>query len=201
MALTFSFRFLDDELNHKLVALLKKSHVKHKIDKDGVIYYSPEDEDAVGNDLIPSIRDRAFSPWQIISCPKNWADRYKLHMTRHGVPFVEELIDNQLCFLISRHHRPHSWQMDEEELAKAHPIRKGCDQATVKRLCQILIENRRGKTLGEEILRDLSIGYINYNTYRRLSRWCNPARQEPDARPIAEAISRQLFGRVISRMP
>jgi hypothetical protein len=83
----------------------------------------------------------------------------------------------------------------------AHPIRRKCDLAVVRRLCNILIENGRGKTLAVHLLAELSTGYISEDTYRQLSRWCNPARAEPAAQPIAQAMSKELFGSVISRTP
>src|SRR5436190_17369824 len=113
MNTTYSFRFLDERLNRLLIVLLEKQGIRHSVSKDGVILYSPGDAEIVENELIKSIRDQVFSPWQIISCPKNWTRRYRRYMTIHEVPFVEELIDNQLCFLIPRTYRPHSWKLGE----------------------------------------------------------------------------------------
>ncbi len=45
-----------------------------------------------------------------------------------------------------------------------HQIRSECDLDHVRRLCGTLITQRRGKTLGEEILQDLDSGYINAET-------------------------------------
>ncbi len=112
MNLSRSFKFMDEELNRRLILLLKKSHVKHTIGANGVIHYSPVDEEIVGNELIPPIRRKVFPSWQILSCPKDWADRYKRYMCEHRVPYTEELIDNKLCFLIPRSYRPHSWALD-----------------------------------------------------------------------------------------
>lgn len=120
---TLSFRFADDELNGKLLALLKGARVKHVVvDKNGVMHYSAADEVFVENDLIRSIRDQAFPSWQIISCPKDWTERYKHYMTQHDVPFVEEWIDDQLCFLIPRRYRPHAWKLDDSSVARKHRI-------------------------------------------------------------------------------
>jgi hypothetical protein len=107
----YSFKFMDPSLNRKLLALLKKAQVKHTIGADGVVRYSPCDEELVGNELIPSIRRQVFRSWQILSCPKVWAARYKRYMRDHDVPYTEELIDNQLCFLLPRRYRPHSWTL------------------------------------------------------------------------------------------
>src|SRR5438445_7659988 len=104
---TYSFRFVDDSLNRRLIALMKKRGVRHLVGKDGIIRYKADDEELVENKLLEPIRESVFQPWQIISCPKDWAERYKSYMVHHRVPFVEELINSQLCFLIPRKYRPH----------------------------------------------------------------------------------------------
>jgi hypothetical protein len=108
-----SFRFAEDNLNRLLIALLKQHAIKHSVDEEGVIHYAPEDEEAVENDLIPSIRDRLFDDWQVLSCPKEDAERYQHYMARHDIPFKEERIDGQLCFLLPRKYRPHRWKLEE----------------------------------------------------------------------------------------
>lgn len=108
---TYSFKFVDTKLNDSLVSLLKRHDIKHRVGKNGAIHYSPDDEEIVENELIRQVRDRIFSPWQIISCPSDWAERYKVYMIKRSVPFVEELIDNQLCFLIPRSYHPHAWRI------------------------------------------------------------------------------------------
>ena len=41
MAAKLSFRFVEDDLNRRLIALLKKTEISHSVDKNGVIQYSP----------------------------------------------------------------------------------------------------------------------------------------------------------------
>ncbi len=118
MDTTYSFRFADEELNRRLIGLLQKHDVKHSVGKDRAIHYSSMDTELVENELIASVRDEVFFPWQIISCPKDWTQRYKNYMRKHGIPYVEELIDNQLCFLIPRTFRPHSWKLGKEPSRK-----------------------------------------------------------------------------------
>src|SRR6266478_354633 len=96
MNLAYSFRFVDNKLNDKLISLIAKSGIKHRIDKEGIIHYSPDDEEVIGNEILPAVRNKLFSSWQIISCPRDWAERYKRYMIRRDVSFVEELIANQL---------------------------------------------------------------------------------------------------------
>src|SRR5450755_3434804 len=131
MPKTYTFKFLDEKLNRKLIALVKKSPVKHSIGNDGVLHYSSADEEVVGNGLISSIREAVFPSWQILSCPEDWIERYKRYMNQHDVPFAEELIDNQLCFLLPRKYRPHSWKLDEEpEIRQKHRKSRSIDALT-----------------------------------------------------------------------
>jgi hypothetical protein len=107
-----SFRFLDKELNLKLIGLVKKANIDHAIDKEGVIHYSADDEEVVGNDLICSIRDKTLPSWQVLTCPSDWIERYRDYMSRHNIPFREELSNGELWFLIPRKCRPHSWKLE-----------------------------------------------------------------------------------------
>jgi hypothetical protein len=112
--LTLSFKFTDGDLNRRLVSLLKKSEIRHFVDRDGIVHYSPDDEEVVENDLIGSIRNEVFPSWQVLSCPKDWTERYRKYMIQHGIPFREEFVHNEVCFLIPGKHRPHSWKMNEQ---------------------------------------------------------------------------------------
>ncbi len=114
MKQAYSFKFVDETLNRRLLALLNRAGVKHTVDKGGAVHYSPDDEGVVENDLISSIRDQVFSSWQVLTCPVDWIQRYREYMTKHGVPFREELSNNQLWFLIPRKYRPHSWKLEDQ---------------------------------------------------------------------------------------
>jgi hypothetical protein len=107
----YSFRFLDEKLNHRLIDLLKKSGISFTVDAENAIHYSREAEEFIENEAVARIRRSVFSQWQIISCPSGSAPQYKEYMLQHDVPFVEELIDRRLCFLIPRSYRPHSWKL------------------------------------------------------------------------------------------
>lgn len=113
MTTTYSFKFVDDELNSKLLDLLSRSDVSYAINA-GAIQYSSEDEDVVGNQLIPSIRGLKFPSWQVVSCPRDWTERYQQYMVRHQVPFTKEIIDGEVSFLIPAKYDPHSWKLDED---------------------------------------------------------------------------------------
>src|SRR5882672_4958321 len=113
MTFNLSFRFADDDLNRRLLALLKQKAIRHSVDANGVIHYSPDDEESVENDLIGSIRNRVFSSWQVLSCPTDWSNRYKQYMAQNAIPFKEELIDGQLRFLLPQKYRPHRWKLND----------------------------------------------------------------------------------------
>ena len=82
-----------------------------------------------------------------------------------------------------------------------YTFRESADPNAMPKLCNTLIEGRRGATLGKEILAQLATGRLTPKTYARLSRWVNPEREEPIAQPIAAEISRELYGTEIERMP
>ncbi len=116
-----TFRFVDDDLNLRLLGLLKKAKVRHHVDREGVVHYSRSDEEVVGNELICSIRDAAIPKWQLLSCPADYADRYRKYMIRQRIEFREESINQQLCFLLPRKHRPHSWRLKESN--RSNPLK------------------------------------------------------------------------------
>jgi len=80
------------------------------------------------------------------------------------------------------------------------PTRRNYDLQRVNELCGMLIKDGRGKMLGDEIMAQVGSGYIQRETYDRLSRWAHPEREERDAQPVAENLSYELFGFVISRV-
>jgi len=120
MGSKLSFKFAEDDLNRRLMALLKKQGIRYSVDQHGLIHYSPDDEASVENDVIGSIRDRVFSPWQVLHCPKDWVEPYKQYMMQHGIPFKEELNDGQLSFLLPRKYRPHQWKLEAESATAAN---------------------------------------------------------------------------------
>lgn len=109
-----SFRFVDERLNRQFVARMKQSRLQFVVDDDGTVYYSSEDEARVEKDVLSPIRTEVFSSWQILSCPENWAESYVSYMRKHRVPFRQELINHELCFLIPGELRPHSWRLPGE---------------------------------------------------------------------------------------
>jgi hypothetical protein len=81
----------------------------------------------------------------------------------------------------------------------SHPFTQRFNDRRVRDLCEQLISQRRGKMLGDEILAQLSTGALTGKTFARLCRWVHPRRQEPTAQPVAEQLSRLLYGRTFPR--
>jgi len=113
-----SFKFVDESLNQQLLTLLKKGKIQHDVDKQGLIFYSPEDEEVVENDLISAIRDKVFPSWQVVTCPREWITQYKNYMIRNKIPFQEELSNGELWFLLPRKYRPHRWKLEDPREAE-----------------------------------------------------------------------------------
>ncbi len=121
---TLSFRFVDNKLNRRFISLLKRKDINHCIDTNGSVHYSLRDEESVENDVVGSIRSEVFPSWQVLSCPKDWTEAYKEYMTQHGIPFREESINDELCFLIPGKCRPHSWKLGEPGPRKSNNNRR-----------------------------------------------------------------------------
>jgi hypothetical protein len=111
MALSLSFRFADDDLNEKLIQRVRKARIKHTVGDAGDIRYSSADEGVVENDLISTIRDEVFSPWQVLTCPADSQELYRRYMARHDIPYCEEWSDGDLWFLLPAKYRPHRWKL------------------------------------------------------------------------------------------
>jgi hypothetical protein len=106
-----SFRFLDDKINDRFIRLLESNGVAHSVDRRGIVHYRSENEDVVENEVLAKVRDRVFSRWQVLSCPHETVAGYREYMSHHEIPFVEELIDGEVGFLLPRKYRPHSWKI------------------------------------------------------------------------------------------
>jgi hypothetical protein len=121
-----SFKFMDEKLNRRLIHLLTKSTIQFSVDAHGLIRYSDWDAEAVENQLIKSIRDRAFrKPWQILCCPEQWVARYRAYMDTHRVPFIVEQSDGELCFVLPRNYRPHSWKLEADPAREERRVATG----------------------------------------------------------------------------
>ena len=88
-------------------------------------------------------------------------------------------------------------------------VRENLDEAKLYDNLKKLINKSWASTLAKEIKKQIldnkkdKARFLNVNTYKRLSRWLHPYRQterEKYVQPIAEEISKELFGRIIDRI-
>lgn len=109
--MTYSFRFMNDQLNVVFLKLLSHSKIEHHIDRNLVAHYSPNDDEKVENVLIDEVRHKVFDRWQVVSCPPEWIEVYRTYMKTHNVPFEEEKSDGELEFLLPKRYRPNAWKL------------------------------------------------------------------------------------------
>src|SRR5947209_5453848 len=105
------FRFLDSHRNYDLQRRLQQANIPFKRDDKDNVCFSAGDEERIENEIIRPMRDQRFPSWQLLFCPRNWAARYREYMTQHNVPFEEQWVDNDPCFLIPRKCQPHRWNI------------------------------------------------------------------------------------------
>lgn len=87
----------------------------------------------------------------------------------------------------------------ENKMSERFHFRKNCDVDRVRELCEHPIQQRRGKMICEQMLRELDSGYLTQKTKKWLSKWVNPARREPKVEDTFKAICNELFGHRIAR--
>ena len=104
-----TFRFLDEQLQNRLQAALDEAAVPYCSDDAGAIAYSSADEEVV-DDVISDIRHSVFSEWALLSCPADWIQRYRDYMATRQIPFVEEMNDGEVWFLVSSHVDTDQWE-------------------------------------------------------------------------------------------
>jgi hypothetical protein len=108
-----TFRFLDDALNQRLLALLRKGDVRYDVAKDGTVRYAPGDEEVVESEFIGPVRDSIFPNWQVLTCPPAWVERYQQYMNEQGIPFTVEASNGEVWFLLPRKYRPYRWKITD----------------------------------------------------------------------------------------
>jgi hypothetical protein len=112
MGKSFGFRFLDGDLNHRLIDCAGKSDIAHSVDQNGTVRCRVENEERFENEIVGPVRKHAFGSWQVLSCPLESLPLYRAYMTRRNVPFVEESADGEVSFLLPGRVRPHSWKIE-----------------------------------------------------------------------------------------
>jgi|GEM_PF-6966343 len=86
-----------------------------------------------------------------------------------------------------------------QKMSEKFYFREGCDINRARELCKYPIRQRRGKMVCEQILKELSSGFLREKTKNWLSKWVNPLRREPMVEDTFKDICLELFGRRISR--
>lgn len=109
MPLPRNFRFLNDRLNSILISTLIVSDIQVNWDENSVIYFDEKDEEAIEG-ILAKIRTAQFPTWQVLSCPVDWVNQYRQEMKRRQVPYLEELNDGQIEFLLPGNCEPHDWK-------------------------------------------------------------------------------------------
>lgn len=90
-------------------------------------------------------------------------------------------------------------KMGRKKMSEKFYFRKGCDIDHVRELCKHPIQQRRGKMVSEQILKELDNGFLWKKTRNWLSKWVNPHRKEPKVEDTFKAICKELFGHRIAR--
>ncbi|HEY1067534.1 MAG TPA: hypothetical protein VGE52_15535 [Pirellulales bacterium] len=108
-----SIRFLNERMNQQFLRLLIGAGVPFRVDAERTVYFSADDDDVIENELAAKVRRTKFPRWQLLSCPHDWTERYENYMTRRDIPFVRELLDGELYFLLPNAYRPHTWKLEE----------------------------------------------------------------------------------------
>jgi hypothetical protein len=120
-------------------------------------------------------------------------------------------VSDTLRGLIPIYQRPSGRIVDEKDVGKAGP--EDCirlpvkfDTARLKRLLGQLRNTGAAVTLCSELeleLLEKQTPYLSFPVYKRLSRWISPRRwtaREKKVKPLAESISKLVFGKVIQRV-
>jgi hypothetical protein len=120
-----SFRFVDGALQTDLLARVGASGARHAVGDDGTLRYASVDEELVGNELICAVRTGVFPEWGVFTLegdettrPRITA-RYRAYMVEHRIPFVEEVVDGFVWFLLPDGYDSFEWGIadgEEDEL-------------------------------------------------------------------------------------
>jgi len=107
---TVTFAFLEAGWNVRLARRMSKHNIRHFMDNGGLLHFSSSDEDIVEREIIDPLRSEIFGSWKILCCPQDWVHRYQSYMDQNGIPYIIELSDGEIAFLIPGKHNPHRWK-------------------------------------------------------------------------------------------
>lgn len=116
-----TFVFSEPALNRRLLGLLRKSRIRHLVDRCGVIHYKGTDARQIENEFICAVRRSRFPKWMVQTCPPDWADTYRNYMRQHHISYCEELDNGKLWFLLPSQRRPSLWKMSDPNTGQVSP--------------------------------------------------------------------------------
>jgi len=130
---------------------------------------------------------------------KTGVDKAALCRIKNGGSCKVETADKLLKYFGLKLVQTKKAKKEGKKMSERFYFRKGCDIDRVRELCKHPIQQRRGKMVCEQILRELNSGYLIEKTKKWLSKWVNPARREPKVEDTFQAICKELFGHRIAR--
>jgi hypothetical protein len=108
------FRFFRDDLQQKLIALVRAMGLEYFIEDSHLC--TKESDELVVEDLRSAVRTSVFPEWH---CWRGGAgkdpglyDRYRTYMVEHGIEFVEEDDNGRRSFLLSMRTDPKHWGIE-----------------------------------------------------------------------------------------
>jgi hypothetical protein len=108
------FRFLRDDLQQKLVALVAAMGLEYRIE-DGCLCTSERDKYVV-EDLRSAVRTSVFDDWHLwrggAAKDPSLYDRYRAYMAEHGIRYVEEDDNGSRWFLLGKQDDPYEWGIE-----------------------------------------------------------------------------------------
>jgi len=106
-------------LQLRLLNALRRSGVNIDIGPNGVVTYGQSARWLV-EDAISSIMDSIFNKhnWQSIGFPSGWDGRYRDYLVKRSIPFVEEVSDGDIRFIIPGSYRPLQWKWIDKKIVE-----------------------------------------------------------------------------------
>lgn len=112
--LTNSFRFLNEEANSRLTEEFRKNDIPFLTDGETIFYLKKDVRfaEAAACRVRNWLCRESFYPWQIVCFPQGWETSYREYMSSNQVPYFEEYIDGELCFLVALSEDVHEWAIN-----------------------------------------------------------------------------------------
>src|SRR5438067_272615 len=108
------FRFLRDDLQQKLIALVAAMGLSYRIEDEYLC--TAEKDQYVVEDLRSAVRTSVFEEWHLwrggSAKEPSLYDRYRAYMAEHGISYVEEDDNGSRWFLLARESNPYEWGVE-----------------------------------------------------------------------------------------